>query len=89
MGDDGTRRRRPTAHPAVLTPPTGLPVGPSAPVVPARPVRDPCACDHARVTHEHWRRGSDCGICGPRRCPRFRRRGGALRRLLRRARLVP
>ena len=102
MGDDGTRRRRPerdrpAATPAVLTPPTGLPATPARPGRPGpadagapapRAVLDPCACRHARVAHEHWRQGSDCGICGPQACPRYRRQGGALRRFLRRARLV-
>ena len=87
---------------SVLTPPTGLPSTPerserrdSAPVVlPPRPpaapqvVVDPCVCRHARDAHEHWRRGSDCGICGPRWCSRYRRRGGVLRRFLRRLHLV-
>ena len=110
-GGDGARhRRRGAAHPAVLTPPTGLPataphplpspplppppgrrpVGPGAPPpAVARPVLDPCACHHARAAHEHWRSGTDCGVCGPHGCPRSRREGGALRRFLRRAHLVP
>ena len=42
-----------------------------------------CLCGHEVSAHEHWRRGSDCGICGGSACPSFRRRGGALRRLWR------
>ena len=47
-----------------------------------------CLCGHEPTAHEHWRRGSDCGICGATACASFRRRGGALRRLLRALRLV-
>jgi hypothetical protein len=98
-----SRPGRAPATSAVLTPPTGLPAARSTPPgeaagapprVPPRPpaaappVVDPCVCRHAREAHEHWRRGSDCGVCGPRRCARYRRRGGALRRFLRRLRLV-
>jgi hypothetical protein len=28
-----------------------------------------CRCGHLRNAHKHYRRGSDCGLCG---CPRFR-----------------
>jgi hypothetical protein len=28
-----------------------------------------CRCGHLRNAHTHYRRGSDCGLCG---CPRFR-----------------
>jgi hypothetical protein len=50
------------------------------PAVPARPaeaagsapVTGPiCACGHGKQAHEHYRRGSDCALCG---CVRFRRR---------------
>ncbi|MGQ0574890.1 MAG: hypothetical protein ACT4RN_11895 [Pseudonocardia sp.] len=44
-----------------------------------------CRCGHGRDAHEHFRRGSDCALCG---CPRYRSRyrsRGALRRLLARA----
>jgi hypothetical protein len=60
------------------------------PRAPARPpaVVDPCVCRHAREAHEHWRRGTDCGVCGPQGCSRYRRRGGAVRRFLRRLRLL-
>ncbi len=47
-----------------------------------------CVCGHPRAAHEHYRRGSDCGVCGAAQCACFRRRGGPLRRLLRRVRLV-
>lgn len=30
----------------------------------------PCACGHAKQAHEHYRRGSDCALCG---CRRFHR----------------
>lgn len=32
-----------------------------------------CRCGHGRETHEHFRSGSDCGICGTRACRHFRR----------------
>jgi hypothetical protein len=101
MGDDAARHRRGSAGtPAVLTPPTGLPATPPParavpPPPPPRPpateapVVAPCVCRHAREAHEHWRRGTDCGVCGPQACARYRRRGGALRRALRRLHLVP
>jgi hypothetical protein len=63
-----------------------------APVIPAHPpaavATTSCVCGHEESAHEHWRRGSDCGICGGGSCPSFRRRGGALHRLLRLLRLV-
>jgi hypothetical protein len=31
----------------------------------------PCLCGHPRWTHEHYRRGTDCGTCGRRVCPWF------------------
>ena len=62
-------------------------VPPRAPAPPPVVV-DPCVCRHAREAHEHWRRGTDCGICGPQGCSRYRRRGGAVRRFLRRLRLL-
>jgi hypothetical protein len=39
-----------------------------------------CSCGHGKQAHEHYRRGSDCALCG---CARFRRprfRLGARRR---------
>ena len=88
------RRRRGTTGSSVLTPPTGVPeiaegartvLPPLPPVAPPETVVAPCVCTHARAAHEHWRRGTDCGVCGPDRCSSYRRQGGVLRRLLRRA----
>jgi hypothetical protein len=95
----GTRGRARRAGPSTLTPPTGLPAAPDAaapdaaapdaPVVqpprtvPRAPVVDPCVCSHGREAHEHWRRGTDCGVCGREGCAAFRPEGGRLRRLLR------
>jgi len=31
-----------------------------------------CQCGHVEAAHEHYRRGSDCGICGRDTCPSFR-----------------
>jgi hypothetical protein len=47
-----------------------------------------CLCSHDRAAHEHWRAGSDCGACGAAGCPAYRRRGGRVRWILRRLRLV-
>jgi hypothetical protein len=33
-----------------------------------------CVCGHPFRAHEHLRHGTDCTLCGPERCPRFRRR---------------
>lgn len=30
-----------------------------------------CRCGHPREAHEHYRRGSDCGVCGAVRCGGF------------------
>jgi len=66
------------------------PVAPNEPPTPAdqAPVVDPCTCGHARADHEHYRPGSDCGVCGAQSCASFRRRGGRVRQALRRLRLV-
>ncbi|GAA2749544.1 hypothetical protein [Amnibacterium kyonggiense] len=32
-----------------------------------------CVCGHAHDAHEHYRRGTDCAICGAETCPKFRR----------------
>jgi hypothetical protein len=32
-----------------------------------------CRCGHPLDVHRHWRRGDDCGVCGPTRCAGFRR----------------
>jgi len=31
-----------------------------------------CECGHVREAHEHYRPGSDCGICGREHCASFR-----------------
>jgi hypothetical protein len=31
-----------------------------------------CQCGHSREAHEHYRKGSDCGICGRATCASFR-----------------
>lgn len=31
-----------------------------------------CVCGHAKAAHQHYRRGTDCGVCGPRLCPGYR-----------------
>lgn len=64
------------------------------PATRAEPVRSDgqtptCECGHAEAAHRHYRRGSDCGVCGAMTCARFRRQGrmGArLRDVLRRGR---
>jgi hypothetical protein len=33
--------------------------------------QQPCTCGHVREAHEHYRRGSDCGICGADACAAF------------------
>jgi hypothetical protein len=30
-----------------------------------------CRCGHVEAAHEHYRRGTDCGICGRDACPAF------------------
>lgn len=32
-----------------------------------------CKCGHPESAHEHYRAGTDCGICGKAVCPRFRK----------------
>ncbi|WP_221502020.1 hypothetical protein [Actinoplanes octamycinicus] len=32
-----------------------------------------CVCGHPFAAHQHYRAGSECALCGPQRCPRFRR----------------
>lgn len=42
---------------------------------PLRPAtRRRCRCGRPRAAHEHYRRGTDCALCGPDACPRYRRR---------------
>jgi hypothetical protein len=33
-----------------------------------------CRCGHPRAAHEHYRKGTECALCGPAVCPRYRRR---------------
>jgi hypothetical protein len=33
-----------------------------------------CRCGHPSSAHEHYRPGSECAVCGPEKCPRYRRR---------------
>jgi hypothetical protein len=37
--------------------------------------RSTCRCGHSRDTHQHFRSGKDCGMCGSRTCRHFRRSG--------------
>jgi hypothetical protein len=63
---------------------------PTAPPVTAPPATvaptavKPCACGHGKDAHEHYRPGSDCGVCGAADCEEFRPVGGTMRRTLRR-----
>jgi hypothetical protein len=47
---------------------------------PAQPDPDRCRCGHPRAAHEHYRSGSDCSVCGPAVCDRFRPAGSRVRR---------
>lgn len=71
----------PVARPEATAPSAG-------PTTPHETVVDPCACGHAREAHEHYRRGSDCGVCGSVECAEYRRKSGLVRRTLRRMRLM-
>jgi hypothetical protein len=99
LGGADPRRRRPrSGGSSVLTPPTGLPVFPDLEASEAeradiirccrdlpRTVLDPCLCGHGRSSHEHYRPGWDCGICGAATCVDYRPvEGGPVRRMLRR-----
>jgi hypothetical protein len=44
----------------------------------ARSKSTTCVCGHGGPAHEHYRRGSDCSLCGPRECTRFRSSSGLL-----------
>ena len=69
------RPRRPAEE---LAPPVQAPADDRPPVPPRQ---DPalagklCRCGHGRTAHEHYRRGSDCGVCGAAGCAAFRRPG--------------
>lgn len=41
-----------------------------APQIPVAKTK-PCSCGHVRAAHEHYRRGTDCALCG---CGRYRGR---------------
>jgi hypothetical protein len=85
--------RRHGSGSSVLTPPTGVPAVPAQRTAPETPITppkrpamvDPCACGHAKAAHEHYRAGTDCGVCGATACAAFRpaERTGVLRRLFR------
>ena len=38
-----------------------------------------CRCGHGAEAHEHYRPGSDCGVCGDEQCHRFRTPGARWR----------
>lgn len=91
----GRRGRPRSAGSSVLTPPTGLPALPDPgapaarqdppPIAPTpRPVVEPCVCGHPKDAHDHYRPGTDCGVCGAVQCGEYRLDGGPVRRALRR-----
>ena len=98
VGADLRRRWARSSGSSVLTPPAGLPVFPdleSAAAERADIIRccrsqpstvvEPCLCGHDRASHEHYRPGWDCGVCGAVACCDFRPEGGgSVRRMLRR-----
>jgi hypothetical protein len=50
--------------------PRSVPVTPTEP--PAQlPIVDQCTCGHPKSAHEHYRRGTDCGACGPAACAEY------------------
>jgi hypothetical protein len=50
------------------------PVGPAG-VPAAGGVPAPCRrCGHAHEAHQHYRAGTDCALCPPGDCPKYRRR---------------
>jgi hypothetical protein len=97
-GTESRRARSRSTGSSVLTPPTGLPIFPDPETADAERadiirccrqlpmvVLDPCVCGHGKASHEHYRPGWDCGICGAATCVDYRREdGGAVRRMLRR-----
>lgn len=38
-----------------------------------KPMRDCVRCHHPWESHQHWRNGEDCGICGRDLCRVYRR----------------
>lgn len=83
--DLGTAIPAPRHEPPVT--PDAPPATPPAPPA-QRTVVQPCACGHARATHDHYRPGTDCGACGATGCSSYRALGGPVRRTLRRFGLV-
>jgi hypothetical protein len=63
-------RRRPAQEPAD-TPPVDAQL--SVPPSDAERNEKRCSCGHPRAAHEHYRRGSDCGICGAAECAAYAR----------------
>ncbi|MEU4371873.1 hypothetical protein [Pseudonocardia alni] len=53
-----------------------LPPVAAAPVAAAPVAVDLCRCGHERDAHEHYRAGTDCGVCGTT-CRAFRARTGS------------
>ncbi len=43
--------------------------------------RSACVCGHPHEAHEHYRAGTDCSLCGPAACRRFRAAGGLRARI--------
>ena len=84
------QRRRPDAAVPRVDAAPDLP-GPPMTRLPANPTEALagfCLCGHEPRAHEHWRPGSECGVCGPGGCPTYRERGGRARGFLRKLRLV-
>lgn len=54
---------------------------PEGPVVPPKAAAPAtlCVCGHEAAAHEHYRRGDDCGACGPEICGHYRPQGGRKR----------
>lgn len=59
-------------HPARSATPVPDPVRESVAIRPALGLMASatCGCGHGRTAHEHYRRGTDCALCG---CERYRR----------------
>jgi hypothetical protein len=73
-----TRQRRPAPEPP--------PPPDDQQDVPPRdtgPTGKRCTCGHARAAHEHYRRGTDCGICGAAGCAAYTREPARKRRWFR------
>jgi hypothetical protein len=63
------RAPEPVREQAVSSPPADSTTG-----------RSLCLCGHPKEAHDHYRAGTDCGICGRSTCASYRSRGGFLRR---------